>query len=55
MAEIISRGWPRGRPTLAGGAAGCGKTLMAMAFIVRGAREDRDPGDFKPFEQGSGP
>ncbi|MCK7518244.1 MAG: hypothetical protein MZV64_11250 [Ignavibacteriales bacterium] len=30
-------GLPRGRPTLVCGEAGCGKTLLAMEFIVRGA------------------
>ena len=32
--EITGGGLPRGRPTLVCGSAGCGKTLLAMEFIV---------------------
>jgi circadian clock protein KaiC len=35
--EITNGGLPKGRPTLVCGAAGCGKTLFAMEFLVRGA------------------
>jgi circadian clock protein KaiC len=49
--EITGGGLPRGRPTLIGGAAGCGKTLLAMEFIVRGAREFDEPGVFMAFEE----
>ncbi len=35
--EITGGGLPRGRPTLVSGRAGCGKTLFAMEFLVRGA------------------
>ncbi|NCC23386.1 MAG: circadian clock protein KaiC [Alphaproteobacteria bacterium] len=49
--EITGGGLPRGRPTLIGGAAGCGKTLLAMEFIVRGARELDEPGVFMAFEE----
>jgi KaiC len=34
------------RPTLICGAAGCGKTLLAMEFLVRGATECDEPGVF---------
>ena len=37
--EITAGGFPRGRPTLVCGSAGCGKTLLAMEFIVRGATQ----------------
>ncbi|HSS79228.1 MAG TPA: ATPase domain-containing protein, partial [Thermoanaerobaculia bacterium] len=37
--EILGGGLPQGRPTLICGSAGCGKTLMAMEFLVRGAME----------------
>ena len=37
--EITEGGLPEGRPTLICGSAGCGKTLMAMEFLVRGASE----------------
>ena len=33
--EITGGGLPRGRPTLVCGTAGCGKTLLAMEFLVR--------------------
>src|SRR5512144_992047 len=49
--EITDGGLPRGRPTLVCGAAGCGKTLLAMEFIVRGAREFDEPGVFLAFEE----
>lgn len=44
--EITDGGLPLGRPTLVAGAAGCGKTLIAMEFIVRGARDFDEPGVF---------
>src|SRR6478736_2442784 len=37
--EITGGGLPKGRPTLVCGGAGCGKTLFAMEFLVRGAME----------------
>jgi circadian clock protein KaiC len=49
--EITEGGLPRGRPTLICGAAGCGKTLLAMEFIVRGARDFDEPGVFLAFEE----
>ena len=49
--EITDGGLPKGRPTLVCGAAGCGKTLLAMEFIVRGAREFNEPGVFIAFEE----
>ena len=39
--QITGGGLPRGRPTLVCGTAGCGKTLMAMEFLARGAMESR--------------
>jgi circadian clock protein KaiC len=50
--EITAGGLPAGRPTLICGAAGCGKTLMAMEFLVRGATEFGEPGVFMSFEEG---
>ena len=35
--EITKGGLPKGRPTLICGSAGCGKTLFAMEFLLRGA------------------
>jgi circadian clock protein KaiC len=50
--EITAGGLPVGRPTLLCGSAGCGKTLMAMEFLVRGATEFGEPGVFMSFEEG---
>jgi circadian clock protein KaiC len=49
--DITEGGLPRGRPTLVCGKAGCGKTLLAMEFIVRGARDFGEPGVFMSFEE----
>src|SRR5512144_1508194 len=49
--EITGGGLPRGRPTLLCGAAGCGKTLLAMEFLVRGATRFGEPGVFMAFEE----
>jgi circadian clock protein KaiC len=49
--EITGGGLPQGRPTLISGAAGCGKTLLAMEFVVRGARDFDEPGVFMAFEE----
>jgi len=49
--EVLEGGFPKGRPTLICGSAGCGKTLMAMEFLVRGATEYNEPGVFMAFEE----
>lgn len=49
--EITGGGLPQGRPTLICGSAGCGKTLLAMEFLVRGAQELHEPGVFVCFEE----
>jgi circadian clock protein KaiC len=49
--EITGGGLPTGRPTLVCGDAGCGKTLFAMEFLVRGATEFNEPGVFMSFEE----
>ncbi|HEY9647287.1 MAG TPA: circadian clock protein KaiC [Chroococcidiopsis sp.] len=49
--EITDGGLPQGRPTLVCGAAGCGKTLLAMEFLVRGATQYGEPGVFIAFEE----
>ena len=49
--EITDGGLPRGRPTLVCGAAGSGKTLLAMEFLVRGITEFDEPGVFMAFEE----
>jgi len=49
--EITGGGLPKGRPTLICGAAGCGKTLLGMEFLVRGATQYGEPGVFMAFEE----
>ena len=49
--EITGGGLPKGRPTLVCGGAGCGKTLFAMEFLVRGATQYNEPGVFMSFEE----
>ena len=49
--EITGGGLPAGRPTLVCGTAGCGKTMLAMEFLVRGATEFGEPGVFMMFEE----
>jgi len=52
--EITGGGVPAGRPTLLCGAAGCGKTLFAMTFLVCGAEKYNEPGVFMSFEERPG-
>ena len=49
--EITNGGLPKGRPSLVTGAAGSGKTLMAMEFLVHGAADYNEPGVFMAFEE----
>ena len=49
--EITGGGLPKGRTTLVCGGAGCGKTLFAMEFLVRGATQYNEPGVFVSFEE----
>ncbi len=49
--EITGGGLPRGRPTLVCGGAGCGKTLLAAEFLVRGATQFNEPGVLMAFEE----
>ncbi len=49
--EITGGGLPVGRPTLVCGSAGCGKTMLAMEFLVRGATQYGEPGVFMMFEE----
>jgi circadian clock protein KaiC len=49
--EITGGGLPTGRLTLICGAAGCGKTLLAMEFLVHGATDLDEPGVFMAFEE----
>ena len=49
--EITGGGLPSGRPTLVCGSAGCGKTMLAIEFLVRGATQFGESGVFMMFEE----
>jgi len=49
--QITEGGLPKGRPSLLCGGAGCGKTILAMEFLVRGATQFGEPGVFMAFEE----
>ena len=51
--EITGGGLPQGRATLVCGGTGCGKTLFAIEFLVRGALEYHEAGVFMSFEEKS--
>jgi len=51
--EVTSGGFPRGRPVLICGSAGCGKTLFGIQFLVKGIVESDEPGVFVSFEETS--
>src|SRR3954453_5341280 len=48
---ITEGGLPAGRPTLLCGAAGCGKTLFGVTFLVQGAVRFKQPGVLMTFEE----
>jgi circadian clock protein KaiC len=49
--DVTFGGLPRGRTSLVCGAAGCGKTLFGMQFLVRGIVDYDEPGVFIAFEE----
>jgi circadian clock protein KaiC len=49
--EITGGGLPKGRPTLICGGPGCGKTILAMEFLINGVRKFGEPGVFMSFEE----
>jgi circadian clock protein KaiC len=49
--EVTGGGLPLGRPTLICGPAGCGKTLLAMEFLVNGITKYDEPAVFVAFEE----
>jgi circadian clock protein KaiC len=49
--EITGGGLPRGRTTLLAGGPGSGKTVLALQFLVHGARHGKEPGIFVAFEE----
>src|SRR3954463_7106647 len=53
LEEITGGGLPRGRTTLVVGGPGSGKTIMALQFLVNGARDFGESGIFVAFEETS--
>ncbi len=49
--EITGGGIPQGRPTLVCGSAGCGKSVLAMQFLIKGITEYDEPGVYMSFEE----
>jgi len=49
--DITGGGLPAGRPSLVCGGPGCGKSLFATEFLVRGAIEFNEPGVMMTFEE----
>ncbi|RYG27426.1 MAG: KaiC 1, partial [Chitinophagaceae bacterium] len=49
--EITEGGLPARRPTLVCGGPGCGKTLLSVEFLVKGATMYNEPGVFVAFEE----
>lgn len=49
--EITNGGFPKGRPVLICGSAGCGKTLFAAQFLIKGITDYKEPGVFMSFEE----
>jgi circadian clock protein KaiC len=49
--EITTGGLPKNRPTLLLGNTGCGKTIMAMEFLINGIVMLNEPGVFMAFEE----
>jgi circadian clock protein KaiC len=49
--EITDGGFPKGRTTIVCGGPGCGKTMLGIEFLVRGALEFNEPGVLIAFEE----
>src|SRR5215813_11744965 len=49
--EMSGGGLPRGRTTIVCGGPGCGKTMLGLEFLVRGAIEFNEPGVVMAFEE----
>ncbi len=49
--EITGGGLPKGRTTIVCGGPGCGKTMLGIEFLVRGALEFNEPGVLMAFEE----
>jgi circadian clock protein KaiC len=51
--EITAGGFPKGRPILICGSAGCGKTMFGIQFLVKGITAHNEPGVLMSFEESS--
>ncbi len=49
--DVTYGGFPKGRPTIVCGGPGCGKTMLAVEFLVRGAMDYDEPGVLIAFEE----
>lgn len=49
--EITGGGLPAGRTTIVCGGPGCGKTMLGIEFLVRGATEFNEPSVLMAFEE----
>ena len=49
--EISGGGLPRGRTTIVCGGPGCGKTMLGMEFLARGAQQFNESGAMIAFEE----
>ena len=49
--EISAGGLPRGRTSIVCGGPGCGKTMLGLEFLVRGAEQFGEPGVLLAFEE----
>ena len=49
--EITGGGLPQGRTTIVCGGPGCGKTMLGIEFLVRGALQFDEPGVLMAFEE----
>src|ERR1700732_432097 len=49
--QISGGGLPKGRTTIVCGGPGCGKTMLGIEFLVRGALEFDEPGVLMAFEE----
>src|SRR5580692_10132795 len=49
--EVTGGGLPAGRPSLVCGSAGCGKSLFATEFLIRGVTQFNEPGVLMTFEE----
>ena len=49
--EITGGGLPKGRTSIVCGGPGCGKTMLGIEFLVRGATQFDEPGVLMAFEE----